>query len=120
MSVTWPENLLPPKLTNLKPTNITLRRKTQSGRYEIRRFGTSAPDQFEATWDFSASEFEDFKKFYEISCEMGAIWFTANWLENIGYTTSHVARFFQLMEFSGNSGTKIVKVILLVQHVDNI
>jgi hypothetical protein len=72
--------------------NNTLRRKLQSGRQEVRRYGSGAPDEFSVTFRILNENLLDFKNFYERTLNMGLNWFSADWIEsNLGYS-DHLAR----------------------------
>jgi hypothetical protein len=118
---TWPTNLLPPKDNiRIKPVSTLKQRKLQSGKFENRRFGDGAPEIADVSWDFDASNLSDFYDFYEQDCKNGAIWFTASWLSDIGYSSSYAARFFEYPRTSEEGDINEVKTKLLIQLRANI
>jgi hypothetical protein len=86
--VEWPSMLPSPYIViNSELGNNTLRRKLQSGRQEVRRYGAGAPDQFSATFRLVRDDVAAFIHFYERTSNMGLNWFSAPWiLTDLGYT----------------------------------
>lgn len=91
---TWPSTVPAPEndLT-IKPGSNLKERKLMSGRREVRRFGSGAPDNMSVKWILSAAELAYFDTFYMSTLNLGTNWFTASWLPTCGYST-HAARFF--------------------------
>lgn len=92
--VAWPENLPPPLRDNLSTTqgDNAVRRSTQSGRVEVRKFGSGAPDEITCTFRlFGAAEVETFEYFFSHEANLGVNWFSASWLTLLGYA-GHAAR----------------------------
>lgn len=63
-----------------------------SGRREVRRFGSGAPDTMSVKWVLTAAELAYLDTFYTTNLNLGTNWFTASWLTTCGYA-SHAARF---------------------------
>lgn len=93
MTVTWPETLPGPLASSLRVSAGTnaARRRTQSGRVEVRRFGAGAPDMVDATFRLLHADVAAFRHFHERTCNLGLNWFTAPWLAALGYL-EHCAR----------------------------
>ena len=91
--VAWPSILPAPYVViSSEWGNNTLRRKMQSGRQEVRRYGSGAPDSFTATFRMVWENVSIFIHFYERTANMGLNWFSADWIANdLGYT-EHLAR----------------------------
>jgi hypothetical protein len=91
--VAWPSTLPAP----LNAVSITLgdntkRRKCESGRTEVRRFGSGMPDTCTAIFRLFSADIDTFINFYEKTSNMGLNWFSATWIAtDLGYTT-HYAR----------------------------
>lgn len=118
---TWPTNLLPPKDNiRIKPVSTFKQRKLQSGKIENRRFGDGAPEIADVSWDFDESDLSDFYDFYEQNCKNGAIWFTADWLSDIGYSSSYAARFFSYPQAIENGHINEIRIQILIQLQANI
>lgn len=89
---TYPTTLpAPQKSISITLGDTCVRRDTLSGRQEIRRMGSGAPDiarlSLRLTWD----EWVVFKEFYTRDLNLGLNWFSADWLTTLGYT-AHKAR----------------------------
>lgn len=93
MTVAWPETLPGPLASSLRVSAGTnaARRRTQSGRVEVRRFGAGAPDLVDATFHLLHADVAAFRHFHERTCNLGLNWFTAPWLAHLGYL-EHCAR----------------------------
>jgi hypothetical protein len=90
--ILWPTNISPPlNAVNISYGDNSKRRKCESGRTEVRRFGSGSPDICSATFRMLKSDIPNFIEFYEVTSNMGLNWFSADWLSDLGYT-SHAAR----------------------------
>lgn len=92
--ITYPSTLPPPQRPSLKVvagTNL-VRRETQSGRIEIRKFGVGAPDKITIKFHLKTDEIPAFKWFFERETNLGINWFSASWLPMLGYQ-DHKIRF---------------------------
>ena len=89
----WPESLPAPQksLTVQAGTNVK-RRQCQSGRYEARRFGSGKPDTKKVSFKlYTAAQVSAFMDFFKGDANLGVNWFSAYWLESMGYD-DHKAR----------------------------
>ena len=101
--VVWPSEF-PAPYASFSATmgNNTLRRKLQSGRQEVRRYGSGAPDVFSATFRMVGENAATFIHFYERTANMGLNWFSAPWIEeSLGYD-DHLARIVGYPKRSGH------------------
>jgi len=131
-SVNWPEGVPPPLRWKVgtSPLSTVKSRRTESGRTEVRRFGSGEPDKLEAVWLLTASEYQIFRRFYEgppwyakdgtrLDCQLGAVWITADWLWELGYY-HHEIRFWSSPR-ARRFGTAVeVTATMLIQHEDRI
>ncbi len=100
----WPPGLNGPENdAQVKPGTNLFRRKLESGRTEVRRFGSGAPDVVTLSFYFSETDIETFTVWYDWDLNLGSNWFTADWLSIIGYT-SHAARFLGHPKYTGKRG----------------
>ena len=91
---TWPDTLPAPKNAGLSVTlgSNVLYRKTQSGRQEILRYGSGAPDRWKASFVFHGSQIAIFDSFFTNDLNLGVNWFSAPWISSkLGYA-NHLAR----------------------------
>lgn len=118
----WPASIAAPERESLvcKPLDGLARRRCQSGRTEVRRFGAGVPALVEAEVIVPAADLDDWVAFYEEDCACGALWFTADWIEDIGYTASHVGRFYGYPRSTGDTFRRCVRCAFLIQHTDNL
>jgi hypothetical protein len=114
--IAWPSNLpAPVNDPTITPGDTCKRRKLMSGRVEVRRFGDGAPDQLAVVFRFVDDERESFDDWFHWELNLGANWFTADWLEIFGYT-EHAARFLGYPRVAGKSPRHWdVSATLLVQ-----
>ncbi|AGW12845.1 putative alkanesulfonate ABC transporter membrane protein [Megalodesulfovibrio gigas DSM 1382 = ATCC 19364] len=91
----WPATLPTPMQRTVSTTRMDtrLRRETQSGRIEVRRFGSGAPAQADVTFRCLGNQATALLTFHRDACRNGARWFTAPWLPLLGFP-AHAARFF--------------------------
>ena len=86
--VTWPTTLpAPTNTTSVAFGDNSKSRKCQSGRSEIRRYGSGRPDPFNAVFRVRGVLVPDFLLFYAQTSNMGLNWFDAPWIaSDLGYT----------------------------------
>lgn len=90
--VTWPTTLpAPQKNIGIVPGDTRIERRLQSGRTEFRRFGDGKPDAIKALFRFTWAEWDIFKEFHAHELNLGINWFSADWIDSLGYNT-HRAR----------------------------
>jgi hypothetical protein len=100
----WPSGLPGPLVNSLRlvaGTNVS-RRKTQSNDYELRRFGSPEPDQWDATFRFSDANLLTFSLFYDADLELGTKFFQPTWLSLLAYSTEYYIKFMGYLRESGN------------------
>lgn len=89
----WPSTLPPPqKRISLTPGDTRKIRDSVSGRKEIRRMGSGAPDQIRVLFRLTWAQWAIFKRLHEWDLNLGLNWFSASWLTTLGYS-AHKARF---------------------------
>ena len=131
-SVSWPEGVPPPLRWKVgtSPLPTVKSRRTESGRTEVRRFGSGEPDKLEAVWLLTASEYQIFRRFYEgppwyaedgvrLDCQLGTVWITADWLWELGYY-HHEIRFWSSPRVRRFGAAVEVTATMLIQHEDRI
>jgi hypothetical protein len=69
----------------------TKTRETETGRIEMRRFGSSMPDMAEISIQVDDDQVGTFEYFFQRTCNRGLNWFDAEWLSDFGYD-DHRAR----------------------------
>lgn len=88
----WPSTLPPPqKRISLTPGDTRKIRDSVSGRKEIRRMGSGAPDQIRILFRLTWAQWAIFKRLHEWDLNLGLNWFSASWLTTLGYS-AHKAR----------------------------
>jgi hypothetical protein len=88
----YPSTLpMPQKGISITPGNTNVIRETISGRKEIRRMGSGAPDKATVTFRFTWNEWATFKTFFDSTLNLGLNWFSADWIPSLGYS-DHKAR----------------------------
>lgn len=98
---TWPATLpCPQKKPTITPGSTLKRRKLQSGRTEVRRFGDGAPDTVQVIIRFMGNDFAEFEHFYARDLNMGINYFDAPWLVLMGYE-AHKARILGYLQRNG-------------------
>ena len=91
--ITWPSSLPAPSsgLTS-SLVDHSLHRKLQSGRTEIRKFGSGFVDVLSVSFFVTNDLIQTIVDFYERDSNMGLNWFTAPWIAGeLGYS-NHYAR----------------------------
>lgn len=89
---TWPDNLPGPmRAISVQAGSNLVSRAVQSGRREIRRFGSGAPDKVTVQFRLFNTDVAAFEYFFNRTANLGINWFTADWLPAMGYS-SHSAR----------------------------
>ena len=89
---TWPENLPGPNRTlPIEAGTNTKSRNLQSGRLEVRRFGSGAPDRATVVFRLFNEDVSAFLYFFDRQTNLGVNWFSAAWLPAMGYS-DHKAR----------------------------
>ncbi len=118
----WPATVPAPQREDLRrvPISTMVRRRTQSGRQEGRRFGAAVPDRIEGPILLTPDEYDDLVAFWEDDCDLGTGWFTADWIVLLGYTSSHAGRILGYPQLDGQTGVRKVQLTMLIQHQDNI
>lgn len=80
---TWPETLSSPAVDELYIAvgegNI-VRRKTQSGKEEVRRFGSGVPDIVSYYVTLTTAQYAVWRAFYKTTTKNGTEWWDAAWL----------------------------------------
>lgn len=119
---TWPAAIPGPERSALRrvPVSTIARRRVQSGRTEVRRFGAAAPDRLAAPLVVAAAEYDSLVEFYESDCNLGTVWFTADWIQTLGYAAGYVGRIIGLPKIDFDTGIRRIEVSMLIQHQDNI
>lgn len=85
----WPD-LPGPTSCRLQPPQIS-NRIGQSGRVEKRQFGKRF-DALDLEFKFTSSQKMTFDSFFSSTLGGGINWFTASWLDSVGYSSSYCAR----------------------------
>ena len=85
----WPD-LPGPTSCRLQPAQLS-NRIGQSGRIEKRQFGKRF-DALDLEFKFTSSQKTTFDSFFSSTLGGGINWFTASWLDSIGYSSSYCAR----------------------------
>jgi hypothetical protein len=118
----WPSTVPAPQREDMRrvPVGAVSRRRCQSGRVEARRFGGAPPDMVEAPILLTVAEYADLVEFYEDDLEMGTEWFTADWIEDLGYTASHAGRFIGYPRVDGQTGVRRASCAFHIEHQDYI
>lgn len=97
MAITWLSILPAPQRSGLviKPNPDVYVRETQSGRKELRRFGSSKPDTITCTLRLRrehpqhGDQVAAFKEFWSRDLNFGLNWINAGWLDLLGYTNHY-------------------------------
>ena len=115
----WPSGVSAPSVSDLRiiPTESVKIRRLESGRVEVRRFGSGAPYRFEGSIEMSQTEYETFCQWYEGDHELGTVWSEADWLSTIGFSSdTYVVRVIVLPKAARHNGHRAtVSFNLLVQ-----
>lgn len=100
---TWPDTLPAPQgnYSSTEGCNGIMRRG-QSGRLEIRRYGSAAPSTGSYRWSFTESQKEIFDRFYRVDLNLGINWFSAPWIALLGYP-AHKARIVGYVPYTGQT-----------------
>ena len=97
---TWP-TLLPDPMKDSASCVLgsnAIYRKTQSGRREVTRFGSAAPDNWKLLLRLRVDQYEVFNNFYRQDLNLGVNWFSANWISEVLGYTDHLARIVSFPE----------------------
>ena len=91
----------PEKRLAVEPVDTRTIRDLESGRKEIRNFGSDAPDKVTCIFRLQGSLIDSFNHFYDRDLDSGVNWFAADWLPLMGYP-DHKARFLGRPEVVGH------------------
>lgn len=117
--LSWPANLPAPlwPVSVQAGSNIS-RVEWQKGRADVRRFGAGAPDRVKVQLRLKHSQIQTFEAWYNSIVNFGSDWFSADWLDRIGYP-DHRARILGHPNIKGsNSVCADYSITLLVQAED--
>ena len=84
----WPSSLPAPLISNLSVElgSNAMMRKCQSGRKTAVRYGSGAPDRWQVVVRLRGTQFSAFRAFYNADLNLGANWFSADWITGaLGY-----------------------------------
>lgn len=104
---TWPTTLPVPLRDNATCTigNNVLYRKMESGRREVRRYGSAAPDKWTLTLRLKKDQIDLFNTFFRVNLNLGTNWFTADWITTrLGYP-DHKGKFASYPTLQTDAGS---------------
>ena len=92
MAISWPSTFPAPFNTaTLSAGDNAERRTLQSGRKEVRRFGSGSNDSLTGTLRILRTDVDSFMTFWSKDLNMGLNWIDAGWTsDRLGYTDSYV------------------------------